>query len=393
MKKSEKRKPSEHQDPAEPRTGKKSKKIEEDETEDMPKNIPFVVRDGIRHLAPYWSIYRTWTKRRWIGRTFENVFSQEFLSTHKHYARVACRMGRFFINGKQMTDPNRVLDHNERILHVGHRHEHQILDVKIEIISETEDFLVVNKPASLPVHSCGQYRAHTVLGLLERENGINGLRVIHRLDRPTSGVLIFAKNYETDLEFKRSLLACDWKKEYLCRVRGEFPEEEVECSQRIGILSPSMGIQCVREDGKDARSKFKRLWTDGKESLVSCKIATGRTHQIRVHLQWLGFPIVSDTVYNSDEWGPEKGKHGNYGKSFEQLREDVQNAHRATSWREDKNPEYDARMEALANTPENNAQITTPFVWAVMLPRRILQWIICGCTYIVGGMRLPGEPL
>ena len=81
-----------------------------------------------------------------------------------------------------------------------------------------------------------------------------------------------------------------------------------------------MGIQCIREDGKEARSKFKRLWTDGKESLVSCKIATGRTHQIRVHLQWLGFPIVSDTVYNSNEWGPEKGKYGNYGKSFEQVR-------------------------------------------------------------------------
>jgi len=113
-----------------------------------------------------------------------------------------------------------------------------------------------------------------------------------------------------------------------------------------------MGIQCIREDGKEARSKFKRLWTDGKESLVSCKIATGRTHQIRVHLQWLGFPIVSDTVYNSDEWGPKKGKHGEYGKSFEQLREDVQNAHRATSWRLDKDPDYDARMEALSNDPE-----------------------------------------
>lgn len=85
-------------------------------------------------------------------------------------------MGRFYINREQMTDPNRVLKHNERIIHIGHRHEHPILDVKIEIITETEDFLVVNKPASLPVHACGQYRVHTVLGLLERENGIKGLR-------------------------------------------------------------------------------------------------------------------------------------------------------------------------------------------------------------------------
>lgn len=87
---------------------------------------------------------------------------------------------------------------------------------------------------------------------------------------------------------KRSLEAKGWKKEYVCRVVGRFPETEIECTEPLGVLSPSMGLQCVREDGKACKSTFRGIWTDGNESLVLCKISTGRTHQIRVHLQWLG---------------------------------------------------------------------------------------------------------
>uniref|UniRef100_A0AC34QKQ5 Pseudouridine synthase RsuA/RluA-like domain-containing protein n=1 Tax=Panagrolaimus sp. JU765 TaxID=591449 RepID=A0AC34QKQ5_9BILA len=333
---------------------KKQKNSEVEELEEvMWNNVPYIVKDGLRHLTPYWTSYKTWTKHRWLGRTFEEVFSKEFLSTNKNYARVACRLGRIYINGTQMTNPNHILNNNERIVHIGHRHEHPILDYSnIEVIADTDDIFVINKPASIPVHACGQYKFHTILALLEKEKGIKGLRVVHRLDRATSGVLIFAKTYEADVELKQSLIANDWKKEYICRVVGEFPNEEIECNEPIGTLSLSMGIQCIKNDGKDAKSKFQRLWTNGQESLVLCKIATGRTHQIRVHLQWLGYPIISDTIYNRDEWGPNRGKNAEYGKSFEQLQTDVQNAHRGSTWKEITDPEYNERMEKMANDPE-----------------------------------------
>uniref|UniRef100_A0A7E4V588 Pseudouridine synthase n=1 Tax=Panagrellus redivivus TaxID=6233 RepID=A0A7E4V588_PANRE len=334
------------------RQGAKESKADEEEEAIMASQLKFTVKDGIRHLAPYWTTYRTWTKFRWLGRSFEEVFGKEFLSTDKNYARVAAKFGRVFINGKQETNPGYILKNNDRIIHFGHRHEHPILDLPVTVITETEDLLVVDKPPSVPVHACGQYKANTVLAMLAREQGYTDLRVVHRLDRATSGVLIFARNYATDIELKKALVNCDWKKEYICRVRGHFPDGEVECTEPIGNLSPSMGIQCVRPEGKVAQSKFRRLFIDGEESVVSVKIATGRTHQIRVHLQWLGYPIVSDLLYNSDVWGPQRGKHADYGKPLEQLRADVQDAHKASAWRETTDPDYESRMVELAASDE-----------------------------------------
>ncbi|VDM66017.1 unnamed protein product [Strongylus vulgaris] len=142
-----------------------------------------------------------------------------------------------------------------------------VLDLPLNIIAETDDLLVVDKPPSLPVHACGQYAVHTVLGQLRVNHNRTGLRVLHRLDRTTSGVLLFAKNYKTDLEFKKTLKDGNWSKEYVCMVDGVFPDGEIECNESIGTLVISMGIQCVRPDGKPARR---------------------RTHQIRVHAQFLG---------------------------------------------------------------------------------------------------------
>ncbi|KHJ98030.1 pseudouridine synthase, RluA family [Oesophagostomum dentatum] len=224
-----------------------------------------------------------------------------------------------------------------------------VLDLPLKIIDETDDLLVVDKPPSLPVHTCGQYAVHTVLGQLRVNQNRTGLRVLHRLDRTTSGVLLFAKNYKTDLEFKKTLKEGSWSKEYICMVDGEFPDEVVECNEPIGSLVISMGIQCVRPDGKPAQSRFKKLWSDGKRSVLSVQIFTGRTHQIRVHAQFLGYPIVSDRIYNSTVWGPSKGKGAKYGKSYEELCDDVREAHRGSNWHETVDPQYESRMEKMAN--------------------------------------------
>lgn len=332
-------------------TEKGSKRSQQPTDLEMPQNVGFYIKDGIRYLNPYWTSYKAWAKGRWVGRKMVDVFRQEFLSLHHSYAKVACKLGRITVNGKQMTDPNYVFRNNDAVVHTGHRHEHPVLARPMEVIADTDDFLVVNKPHGIPVHPCGQYRLHTVLGMIATECSITNLRVLHRLDRTTSGVLILAKSYESDIKFKLALNSREIRKEYVCKVDGVFPGsgEEVVCNEPIGVLVKAMGIQCVREDGKKAKSRFRLLWTDGKISVVKCFIDTGRTHQIRVHLQYLGFPIVGDELYNCDSWGPFKGKEAKYGKSYEELCKDISDAHRSSIWHETVDPAYEKRMENMAD--------------------------------------------
>ncbi|VDN83731.1 unnamed protein product [Brugia pahangi] len=330
----------------------------------MPENVSFHIKNeinqrsvislhadfgftGIRYLKPYWSVYRTWAKGRWVGRRLVDIFAEEFVSLNRHYPAAACKLGRIWVNCNQMTNVNYIVQQNDSIEHIGHRHEHPILDHYIKVIDNDNDMLVVDKPPSMPVHPCGRYSVHTVLGMLREQRGLRGLRVVHRLDRTTSGVLLFARNAETDTKMLR--VGEIWHKEYICKVEGVFPgDKEIVCDRPIGPLVVSMGIQCIRDDGKSARSRFWRLWTDGQTSIVRCMLETGRTHQIRVHLQYLGYPIVDDYIYNTTAWGEKKGKDGNYGKSLEQLRKDVLEEHKASNWHERVNSEYEIRVKRIA---------------------------------------------
>ncbi|KAL3993797.1 pseudouridine synthase RluA family protein [Acanthocheilonema viteae] len=332
------------------RKAKKRKHDEIDALDEMPENISFYIKNGIRYLNPYWSVYRTWAKGRWVGRRLIDIFAEEFVSLSPHYPAAACKLGRIWVNCNQMTNVNYIVQHNDSIEHIGHRHEHPILDHYIRVIYNDTNILVVNKPPSMPVHPCGRYSVHTVLGMLREQRGLRGLRVVHRLDRTTSGVLLFARNAETDIKLKKMLRVGEIQhKEYLCKVEGVFPaDKEIVCDRPIGPLVVSMGIQCIRDDGKCARSRFLRLWTDGQTSIVRCMLETGRTHQIRVHLQYLGYPIVDDYIYNTAAWGETKGKDGNYGKSLEQLQKDVLEEHKASNWHEYVDPEYEIRIQRIA---------------------------------------------
>lgn len=109
------------------------------------------------------------------------------------------------------------------------------------------------------------------------------------------------------------------EKEYVCRVDGEFPEGELTCEEPILVVSFKIGVCRVDPKGKESQTVFQRLSFNGKTSVVRCLPLTGRTHQIRVHLQYLGFPILNDPIYGSSAWGPHRGKGGMVGKSDEEL--------------------------------------------------------------------------
>ena len=126
--------------------------------------------------------------------------------------------------------------------------------------------------------------------------------------------------------FQKRIRSGEVQKEYVCRVEGQFPEGEVLCDQPIDVSSLKLGISVISSSGKPSCTIFKRISTSGRTSLVHCQPLTGRTHQIRVHLQYLGFPIVNDPLYGHPFFGPLLGKGGLTEPQRMQMAENFQRA-------------------------------------------------------------------
>jgi 23S rRNA-/tRNA-specific pseudouridylate synthase len=164
---------------------------------------------------------------------------------HLRMRRVA---GRITINGAHVVATTIVRD-NDLIRNTAHRHEPPVLAAELEIVHEDDAVVAVDKPASMPVHTCGRYRYNTVQSILDRELGRPGLLPCHRLDRLTSGVLIFAKNKASAKHMQSQIQGHHLQKVYVCRVRGEFPEGVTMCAAPIKVVCHKLGVCSVDFDG------------------------------------------------------------------------------------------------------------------------------------------------
>ena len=181
-------------------------------------------------------------------------------------------------------------------------------DIPLAIAYEDEHLLVVNKPPYLAVHpSAGKPEptlANAVVGYFERQGTPLSFRPISRLDRNTSGLLPVAKSPHIAYALTQKP-----PKVYLAIVIGALTGEGV-IDQPIRVREGSCITREVGEGGKESLTRWRALGTDGEISLVRVVIETGRTHQIRVHMAWLGFPLVGDTMYGTDEtYLPRHGLH------------------------------------------------------------------------------------
>ncbi|XP_022606268.1 RNA pseudouridylate synthase domain-containing protein 2 [Seriola dumerili] len=284
---------------------------------------------GLRKVRPYYFDFKTYCKGRWVGKTLLEVFKSEFRSESIEYYQRAAKEGRIRLNETTVEDLSVVLRNNDHMRNTVHRHEPPVVDRPLEILADDGEVLVVDKPASIPVHPCGRFRHNTVIFILGKERGISELHTVHRLDRLTSGVLLFARTLETSQKLDQLVRDRQLEKEYVCRVEGEFPEGELNCKEPILVVSFKIGVCRVDPKGKESQTVFRRLSFNGKTSVVRCLPLTGRTHQIRVHLQYLGFPILNDPIYGSSAWGPHRGKGGLVGKSDEELLQALVEEHRS----------------------------------------------------------------
>ncbi|KAF2863124.1 pseudouridine synthase [Piedraia hortae CBS 480.64] len=271
---------------------------------------PYIFDSGLRRVAPYHYTYNTNAKERWRGKPLLEIFTSEFRDRPEGYYQSAINDGKIHINGRPGTATT-IIRNGDIISHTLHRHEPPVTAQPIGIIHEDDDLLVINKPAGVPVHPAGRYNYNSVVEILRAERAAPGWNPLpcNRLDRLTSGVMFIAKHKKAAEILTNQLTTRTVRKEYLARVRGTFPPGPLTCDQPILQISPKLGLNRVRASGKSAKTLFIREASFPTYSIVRCLPLTGRTHQIRVHLQYLGHPISNDPIYaNRRVFGANLGK-------------------------------------------------------------------------------------
>lgn len=188
-------------------------------------------------------------------------------------------------------------------------------DIPLEIIYEDDDVLVVNKPQGMVVHPSAGHPNHTLVNALLFHN--NELApapadesfrpgIVHRIDKDTSGLLMIAKNQNARISLEQQLKDKVNKREYLALVHGNFEESSGRIAAPLGRSKADRKKQAVVKDGRAAVTNFTVLQQFKGYSLIKCVLETGRTHQIRVHLQYINHPVAGDPLY-----GPKKTLAGN----------------------------------------------------------------------------------
>ncbi|HET7764443.1 MAG TPA: 23S rRNA pseudouridine(1911/1915/1917) synthase RluD [Burkholderiales bacterium] len=172
--------------------------------------------------------------------------------------------------------------------------------IALDIVYEDDEVLVINKPAGLVVHpGSGNWKGTLLNALLHHSPQLAAIPragIVHRLDKGTSGLLVVAKTLRAQTELVRQLQARTVKREYLALVHGTV-RAAGEVSAPVGRDPRNRTRMAVVPAGRAARTRYRVVKRFTHESLLECSLDTGRTHQIRVHLQSLGHPLVGDPVY------------------------------------------------------------------------------------------------
>ncbi len=177
--------------------------------------------------------------------------------------------------------------------------------IPLEILFEDDDLIIINKPAGLVVHPGAGHREHTLVNALLNHcaalSGIGGKErpgIVHRLDKDTSGCLVVAKNDVTHRDLSKQFAARTVEKIYLALVAGKLPKTAGVIEEKIGrhpVHRKRMSATTL--GGRAAKTEYRVVQASDRASLVECRLYSGRTHQIRVHLHHLGHAVLGDKVY------------------------------------------------------------------------------------------------
>ncbi|USQ69876.1 RluA family pseudouridine synthase [Companilactobacillus allii] len=218
------------------------------------------------------------------------------------------------VNGETATKAGMKLKHGDKITLVIPEEKPMKAvpqDIPLDVIYEDEDVLVVNKPQGMVVHPAAGHRDGTLVNAILYHSKINDddmVRpgIVHRIDKDTSGLLMVAKNDLAKRSLMKQLKEKTNLREYVAIVHGGFEESKGKINAPLGRSKYDRKKQAVVDDGRNAVTHFEVLEQFENYSLLKLKLETGRTHQIRVHMQYIGHPVAGDPLY-----GPKNTLEGN----------------------------------------------------------------------------------
>ena len=180
-------------------------------------------------------------------------------------------------------------------------------DIPLDIVYEDDDLLVVNKPSGMVVHPAVGNYSHTLVNALmyhcnnlSQVNGVIRPGIVHRIDADTSGLLLVAKNDMAHVDLAKQISEKSVKREYIALVDGVIKEDTATIDAPIGRYVKNRKKMCVTADNsKDAITNIRVIERYKNSTLITCSLLTGRTHQIRVHMNYIGHSVINDPVYGS----------------------------------------------------------------------------------------------
>ena len=246
----------------------------------------------------------------------EDIRIDKYLNENTDYTRSKIQKlidsGNILVNGKIVKNSYKVVENDEIIIN-NQEEEINIIgeDIPVNIIYEDDDIMVINKESGMVVHPAPGNYSHTLVNALiyksKNLSSINGEfrpGIVHRIDKDTSGLLVVAKNDKAHAFLADELKNKKIKRKYIALVEGIINHDTGTIDAPIGRdISDRKKMSVTSTNSKEAITHFKVIERFKKATLLECILDTGRTHQIRVHMKYIGHPVVNDPAYGKNIYG------------------------------------------------------------------------------------------
>ncbi len=247
------------------------------------------------------------TNSDYIGLRLDKVLVLEIKDRSREFIMRLIDEGEVLVNDKKAKNSYRVKENDEITINIPEAKNLDATpqDIPLDIVYEDDDIIVINKPRDLVVHPSNGHEDGTLVNALLAHctnlSGINGVKrpgIVHRIDKDTTGLLVVAKNDYAHEFLAKQLEDHTLHREYIALVKGVIKEDDGKIIAPIGRDKYNRQKMAVDvKNGKPAVTHFHVLKRFNQYTLISCVLETGRTHQIRVHMNYIGYPIEGDPVY------------------------------------------------------------------------------------------------